>query len=63
MCARDRVVERRRVSKGHDGTMPESPGEREDNPRLVVGVVVSAVVAVAAWGATRISREVRKHRA
>jgi len=36
--------------------------ERDDNPRLVVGVVVSAVVAVAVWGASRIWREVRKHR-
>jgi len=43
--------------------MPESSGEREDNPRLVIGVVLGAVVAVAAWGASRVWREARKHRA
>ena len=43
--------------------MPKSPGEREYNPKLVVGVVLGAVVAVAAWGASRVLREARKHRA
>jgi len=43
--------------------MLASSGDGRDNPGLVVGVVVSAVVAVAAWGASRIWREVRKQRA
>jgi hypothetical protein len=43
--------------------MTEASGDRADNPRLVVGVVVSAVVAVAVWGASRVWREARKHRA
>jgi hypothetical protein len=36
---------------------------REDDPRLVVGVLIAAVVALAAWGASRVRHEVRKHRA
>jgi hypothetical protein len=40
-----------------------SARERRDNPRLVIGAVVGAVVAVAAWGASRVWREARKHRA
>src|SRR5205085_4245309 len=31
------------ASEGHHGTMRASSGEREDNPRLVVGVALSAI--------------------
>lgn len=44
-------------------TMSVSSGDRRDNPRVVIGVAVSAVVIVAVWGANRVWREVRRYRA
>ena len=42
--------------------MPPSLAASGDDPKLVGGVVIGAVVAVALWGASRIWREVRKRR-
>jgi hypothetical protein len=42
--------------------MPVFSDASGDDPRLVGGVVIGAVVAVALWGASRVWREVRKRR-
>ena len=48
---------------GHDEATLVDLGPREDSPRLVVGVMAAAVVALGAWGASRIRHEIRRHRA
>jgi hypothetical protein len=47
---------------GHDATVSAERRKRDDSPRLVAGVGAAAIIALAAWGASRIRHEVRKHR-